>query len=135
MRKVRHWTPEEVEQLELWAGVLPIERIAKKLKRSKMSIRQKACYSGLNLEPEYNNISAAKLASILQIDANTVRYWIHHGMLEAKKCGKGKSSSWRIKMSEFKKFYLIHGTKKRALKNADPDGLAYLLDHRVNAIR
>jgi hypothetical protein len=100
-----------------------------------MSIRQKACYSGLNLEPEYDYISAAKLAGILDISASTVRLWIGSEKLIAKKCGKGQSCSWRISTAEFKRFYKAYGKKYHSLKRADPDGLAYLLDHRINCVR
>jgi hypothetical protein len=128
MRKInRRWTQEETLLLELWAGEVPTELIAKRLQRTKQSVTGKAVCMGIKLKPESNNFSLCTLARLIGCDHGAFSYWLKKGELIGRKTSKGRSGgTYRVKRENFKQFYLSH-PRLSIFKGVDPDVIKYLI--------
>lgn len=124
----RRWTEEEEFLLESLAGELPVQEIAKKLKRNRNAVEMKAFRMNLSIQTETNNWSVTGLAKLLGINPSTVFEWIAKGHLGSKKVGRKRTSSHKISKKEFRLFYETYGPRKQSLKKLDPDTINFLLN-------
>jgi DNA-binding CsgD family transcriptional regulator len=112
MAKVqRLWTAEEVAQLDIFSQRYTTAEIARKLGRTKSSVRGKANREKLELLLTVDRISAQKLAQYLGVNRRTVTYWISKGLKARLSKGQGKGKhgkarhTYRIKLKDFAEFY------------------------------
>jgi hypothetical protein len=75
------WQIWEVEYLEEFAGLIPLEKIAKKLGRTLGAIRTKCNKEGIPLVRNATMLQLSDVARIVGTDNKTVWYWINlHGL-------------------------------------------------------
>lgn len=98
------WTDEEEAILLALAESMPVERIAKKLNRSIVSVKDKLHLMGLKLKPTINNLSIQQIADLLNCDRSAVTYWIDKKALSAKRSSK-KTGQWQVSYQSLKKLY------------------------------
>jgi hypothetical protein len=94
----RYWTDKEKDYLKENVGQVKIPTIADRLGRTEDSVLQMLKKMGLsNTKASTGLLTTYQLSQLLQIDAKTVRHWIHnHGL----KCTKKTTRN-------VKKWYLI----------------------------
>lgn len=124
----KRWTKEEEFLLESLAGELPIQEIAKRLKRKRNAVEAKASRMGISVETETDSWSIQALSKILGLNAATVWEWIRKGELNAKKMGKGLTCHRKITKKNFRLFYENFAHRKQGLKSVDRDTLSFLID-------
>ncbi|WP_203363265.1 helix-turn-helix domain-containing protein [Bacillus sp. REN10] len=75
MRK--EWCTDEIEYLKEYAGFQKVSNIAKKLDRSFESVLVKMNRLGLaNTKSQTGLVTIGELAKILQVDRNTIKWWM-----------------------------------------------------------
>jgi len=115
--KEPYWTEKDVETLREDFGVIPDNRLCKKLGRTRVSIVLKA--KRVKINRKMNIMTARSVAEICGIpDSHTVMMWVRKELLKAKKSGTycGGTRMWNID----------DGSLARMLK--DNPWLAYLPD-------
>lgn len=127
-KTIRFWTQEEIEYLQEWAGVYPVEKIARNLKRTPESVSKKAQRLSLELKTIYDGWSAHELARLLGVHFSTICIWIQGQELAAKKSGDGINSYYRIMREDFKRFYSLYSQTKTSLKNANQESIKWILE-------
>jgi excisionase family DNA binding protein len=124
----RRWTEEEEFLLESLAGELPVQEIAKRLKRNRNAVEMKAFRMNLSIQTETDNWSITALAKLLNVNPSTVFEWIAKGHLGGQKVGRSRTSSYKISKKEFKLFYETYGPRKQSLKRLDPGIINFLIN-------
>lgn len=80
------------------------ERMPKKDKRRKeVGYKAIGCRIGAG-DMELEFLTRNEVAGYLRVHPRTVERWLKSGSLKGHKLGKGRTSLWRIPMSEFLKF-------------------------------
>lgn len=97
----RRWSEEETAVLEQCLDRLSIKAIARRLKRSELSVKVKAVRLGYSTQTTLDRYSMRYLAIQLGVDLNSVRWWIQRGYLKAKPNGKRRLS---IRAKDFSSF-------------------------------
>ncbi|WP_100332356.1 Myb-like DNA-binding domain-containing protein [Bacillus xiapuensis] len=91
----KEWNTEEVEYLKENVGFHNLAKMADKLGRSFESVRIKMHRIGLsNTKSQTGLITAGELAKILQVDRNTVKWWMKKYGLPCKKKVTRKSKQF-----------------------------------------
>lgn len=116
----RRWTEKELKFLERHAEKLPVQIIAKRLRRSLNSVTIKANRLGYSTIPTLDNYSACYLARELGFDRTTVKGWITQGLLRATKVTVNR---WMIKSRDFATFCQMYPKK---VSKCDPEVLLWL---------
>ncbi|WP_100401678.1 helix-turn-helix domain-containing protein [Bacillus sp. FJAT-42315] len=111
MRK--EWCTDEIEYLKEYVGFQKISSIAKKLDRSFESVLVKMNRLGLaNTKSQTGLVTLGELSKILQVDRNTIKWWMkkHHLPFIQKVTRKSKSFYF-IDPCQFWKWAEIHKEK------------------------
>lgn len=93
----RRWTNEEIEYVRETLVKLPVEEIAKKLKRTPKAVRSMLVRNHLCIrEIRCDLFSVESLAAALKVRPDEVRVWITQGWLEATLTMRGKRRCYSI---------------------------------------
>lgn len=104
----RVWTPEDTAKLELMAGEVPAYIIARRLKRSRSSVHNKANKMGISLDQHGGDrLTPSELAQCLGVTSVTVRAWITQGKIRAAKNGPG-TNPYLIERAAIVEFFHEH---------------------------
>lgn len=113
-----HWTKEEREKLEELIGDYTFPLVEEKYikwaeengypKRGGSAIRHKIYNMGESTVPIGNWIRMTDIARMLGLGSTTVRYWVNHKMLPARKITESLKSPLYIKRSDFVAFAEKH---------------------------
>lgn len=122
------WTPEEKEVIEKYSECLPVEAIAKRLKRTKLATSRQASLLGLSLKTTLDYWSPAELARIIGVSRKTVYTWINKGYLKGFLFKKKPVRKIRISKQQFQKFYNDYADKILVLKKIDDGTIKWLSD-------
>ncbi|MCU1323516.1 MAG: hypothetical protein JWM43_3165 [Acidobacteriaceae bacterium] len=105
----RRWTPEEFDQLREELASHPLQTVAKKLGRTKESIRSILARNGLSVRAIRCDVfSAESLASALKVGRREVLHWIEQGWLETNVERHGNRSFHTISPEALARLYRNH---------------------------
>ncbi len=127
-RTKKNWTKEEDAFLELKAGAMPADLIAKHLHRSVHSVYWRIHHLGLSLTIESDNWPANNLADLLKVPTRTVHWWINSKKLKTNQIKSGRGFRHHVSRKNFKAFYFKYRDTLPTLQKANPDALEFILN-------
>lgn len=123
-KTIKKWTDDDHLKLQEMAGCLPLETIAGMLGRSKSSVKAYANRKGIQLKPEYNNLSARNVALMLGVHPSSVQRMVKRSNLRVTR-SPGKKV-YRLTTAVMKRLYEKY-PKSRVFRDAPQSTIDWLI--------
>jgi len=98
------WTTKQLNILHDYAGVIPLKKLSKKVKRSEEAIKTKCRRLGISIANDDGTFTIKELARLLNTDENWVAYRINKGLF-GNVVQNGYKTQYHIKPSDIKTFF------------------------------